>query len=206
MSVHHDWRMLYKQGLTDKQIGEATKTSATAVGKWRRSKGLPSNAAQTLRSKAGTGMRFLLHDLGWGMTSIAKQQGVSRAAIKDWRNRVGLKPNPASSNCSAARREKLLRDAQKRVVKAIGNQLPLEIASDAAAELMLALMEGKIRLHDIEKEAPGYISRAFSEYSNAFRQVSLDEEVPGSDGLCRIDTLRDETSVSWLEEMGATWH
>ena len=83
--------------------------------------------------------------------------------------------------------------------------MPPDIAADAAAELMLAVVEGTVALGDIEKEARSFKNKALQSYADGFKFTSLDEPLPGTEDLLRIELLRDESSEDWLEEMGASW-
>tara|TARA_B000000460_G_scaffold228946_1_gene185539 strand:- start:855 stop:1205 length:351 start_codon:yes stop_codon:yes gene_type:complete len=115
-------------------------------------------------------------------------------------------PQSCSVGLSRADRHEQLRALQKRIIKAIGTRLPFDIAADAAASLMLAVIEGEVQIDEIEKHARRFGNQALNQYANSFRQRSLDEDTPGSEGLRHIDMLVDESSSGWLEEMGATVH
>jgi hypothetical protein len=104
-----------------------------------------------------------------------------------------------------AQRRDQLRDLQRRVVKAVGCRLPFDIAADAAAELMLAVIEGRVSLDQIEKQGRIFGNRALREYANPFTTKSLDEELSEQNGGL-IDRLKDGSMSEWLEEMGATVH
>lgn len=72
--------------------------------------------------------------------------------------------------------------------------------------MMLAVIEGEVPINEIEKHARRFGNQALNQFANGFRQRSLDEDTPGSEGLRHIDMLVDESSSGWLEEMGATVH
>jgi hypothetical protein len=110
------------------------------------------------------------------------------------------------NSISKQRGAEQLRNLQRRVISAVGTKLPFDIAADAASALMLAVIEGEVPLDQIERQGRVYGNRALGEYANAFKQQSLDEEIPGTDGLRGVDLLVDQSSSAWLEEMGATCH
>lgn len=197
---------LYRQGLSDRQIARIQRVSATAVGYWRRRRGLPANVmAQRTPHPVGQCRRFL-YDLEWRDMSIAQEQRVSSAAVRDWRKTNHL---PANQNDRLKRkrdRVQQLHELQHRIIKAVGTALPRDIAADAAADLMLAVVSGSVAVRDIEKRARSFGNRALQEFANAYLSRSLDEATAGDSGLRRMDRLVDDSSRCWLEEMGASWH
>lgn len=202
---HPERHSLYESGLTDNEIAHRLGVTQIVVRFWRRRHGLPANAG-TPRPFDTTPMRRLLHDLGWGHKSIARYQGVSVCAVREWRARWGAEPSVQPKQRNAEQRQQQLQDLQKRVVKAVGCRLPFDIAADAAAELMLAVIEGTVPLNQIEKYGREFGNRALNEYANPFTTRSLDADLPDYEGLRPIDRLADESASTWLEEMGATVH
>ena len=79
--------------------------------------------------------------------------------------------------------------------------------NEGDAQARGALIESfLVQIDEIEKHARRFGNQALNQYANSFRQRSLDEDTPGSEGLRHIDMLVDESSSGWLEEMGATVH
>lgn len=196
---------LYKKGLNDGQIATEIGVDRSTISGWRRSRGLAAN----VKHEPGTSMapvRRLLLDMGWGARSIARQEGVNLQTVREWRKRHGYMATGVGNNITKQRGAEQLRNLQRRVISAVGTKLPFDIAADAAAALMLAVVEGEVPLDQIENQGRVYGNRALGEYANSFRQQSLDEEIPGTDGLRGIDLLVDDSSSAWLEEMGATCH
>tara|TARA_B100000378_G_scaffold272532_1_gene264254 strand:- start:1798 stop:2427 length:630 start_codon:yes stop_codon:yes gene_type:complete len=202
-------RNLYDQGLNDGAIAAKLGLHYTTIRSWRRSRGLPSKHwGKGLEGprRPPTQTRRFLHQLGWGRKAIARHEGVSYETIREWCRHQNLMPQSCSVGLSRADRHEQLRALQKRIIKAIGTRLPFDIAADAAASLMLAVIEGEVQIDEIEKHARRFGNQALNQYANSFRQRSLDEDTPGSEGLRHIDMLVDESSSGWLEEMGATVH
>lgn len=197
---------LYARGLNDAEIARQQGVNPTAVLYWRRRRGLPANAGNVRREGDPTPMRRLLYNLGWGAQRIAKYQGVSVDAVKDWRKRHGLTPKGLPYRGDLRSQEGQFAELQKRVVRAVGSRLPYDIAADAAAALMLDVIEGRVPLDQIERQGRVYGNRALQEFANPFTTRSLDAEVPGSGGLREIDRLADDGASAWLERMGATVH
>lgn len=197
---------LYEKGLDDGAISRLQGVDRSTICQWRKRRALKANAAGQEPRANITPMRRLLHDLGWGARSIARFQGVSTTSVKEWRKQRGLKAAGVGRSTTKEGGAGQLRDLQQRVVRAVGCRLPFDIAADAAAELMLAVIEGTVPIDQIEKQGRPFGNRALQEYANAYTMKSLDEDVPDHDGLRPIDMLVDEASAGWLEEMGATVH
>jgi len=204
--VLRERRALYDLGLNDADIGRRQGVDRSAVCMWRKRNGLVPNASDRLSQDNVSPMRRLLHNMGWGVGSIAQFQRVSPETVKDWRTRNGLTLNREKTRLSEHQKTAQLKALQRRVVRSIGSWLPFDIAADAAAELMLAVIEGDVPLNEIEKQGRLFGNRALREYANPFSTRSLDEERPDHEGLRPIDMLVDGSSSAWLEEMGATVH
>ncbi|WP_327751686.1 helix-turn-helix domain-containing protein [Sphingobium sp. SJ10-10] len=203
-----DRRSLYEQGLNDCQIARRIGVDKSAVRQWRKRNGLAPNLPSSAPGEVDLiPMRKLLFDLGWGVARVARHQGVSKASVSTWKARQRLNTGgPQHSSNSSRDDGNELRRLQRRIIKAVGGRLPFDIAADAAASLMLDVIEGKVPVQQIERVARRYGNKALGEYADAFKSQSLDVDVRGAEGLRPIDMLVDESSSAWLEEMGATWH
>lgn len=197
---------LYKRGLNDAEIARIQGVDPSAICHWRRANGLKRHAGSGRGKLAVSVGRRFLYDLKWSDQSIARQQQVTPQSVRGWRQHHGLSPNrPAGRNQRRAKHEQL-HELQRLVVRAIGTRLPFDIAADAAADLMLAVVEGRVPLNQIEKHGRAFGNRALNQYANGFRQSSLEEELPNTEGMRKVDMLPDLSSAVWLEEMGATCH
>ncbi|WP_395391529.1 hypothetical protein WBP07_12810 [Novosphingobium sp. BL-8A] len=199
-------RTLYDRGLSDGEISRMQGVDPTAVLRWRQKQGLPANHSSGRPDNDLVPMRQLLHAMGWGVKSIARFQGVNASTVVRWRKCRGLGPQDYRPHFSRRRQAAEFQALQDRVVKAVGCRLPFDIAADAAATLMLDVIEGRVELNQIEQKGRVYGSRALREFANPFTTRSLDAEMPGTDGLREIDRLADDTASAWLERMGATVH
>lgn len=204
--VFRERRALYDKGLNDGEIGLAQGVDRSAVCLWRKRRGLKPNPTAGRVAGDPLPMRKLLHSMGWSDTSIGRQQGVARETVAYWRRRRGLKHPSGTRRMTDRNRADQLADLQRRVVRAVGTRLPFDIAADASAALMLAVIEGTVAVDQIEKQARRFGNQALQEYANVFTSKSLDEDIPDGDGLRPVDMLVDGSSSVWLEEMGATVH
>ena len=85
---------LYRQGLSDNQIAEQTFYSIGAIAQWRWSRGLPANHFTKQRlTQEEKEKRMELYNKGCGDKRIAKECGVSKGAIAQWRWKNKLKSN-----------------------------------------------------------------------------------------------------------------
>lgn len=198
---------LYNQGLSDTEIARMQNVDRSAVCMWRNARGLPTNSMAGTEAKAmlSKGRKFL-YDLGWGDNGIAWQQRVTKTTVRRWRRTHALAANRPPVRTFKKDKVHQLQALQRRVVRAIGTRLPFDIAADAAADLMLAVVEGTVPISQIEKQARTFGNRALDQYANGFRQSSLDEDIQNAEGLRKIDMLVDGASSAWLEKMGATRH
>jgi hypothetical protein len=79
----------------------------------------------------------------------------------------------------------------REAVKAVPRTLPREVRDDIIADLMLSLIEGKVRPRDITKRAPEFISKYWKSFGHA-GTLSLDARM-GEGGATYLDMLADET-------------
>ncbi|MEH3122014.1 MAG: hypothetical protein PGN16_08550 [Sphingomonas phyllosphaerae] len=202
-------RELYDRGLSDAVIGEAQGVSANAVRRWRIRNNLPSNCNRPVRrsgnlSTAENAARMLLYQMRYSDRRIAREQKVVWTSIQKWRNRRGLSPH-GLSRANWDRRAMKRDTTLERIKRAIGRQLPGDIADDAVGDLYMAVLDGTVCLDKIEAEARRFGNRVLNNFASKFGPRSLDQELgDDGDGFRMIDLIRDDRSSSWLEEMGAT--
>lgn len=206
ISTEQQRQSLYEEGLTDREIAERSGVDRSTICGWRKRRGLKPNGERPAAGSQHTPVRRLLHDMGWGAKSIARHEGVGLQTVRDWRKRHAVGPTGLGNRITKRGGADQLRGLQRRIIRAIGYKLPYDIAADAAAALMLAVIEGEVPLDQIEQQARTYRNRALKEYADAYGPRSLDEEIPGTDGLSGVALLVDDSSSAWLEEMGATVH
>lgn len=104
---------LYRAGLTDGEIAREVGVTVSAVGYWRRSRGLPPNRPRGRRggrlSPEEERIRMVLYKRGLSDYAIGKILGRSRTCIRAWRLKKGLPPNRRPSRLTpeeeARRRE-----------------------------------------------------------------------------------------------------
>lgn len=89
---HNERMTLYKQGLSDKKIGERLFLTYGAIASWRQKLGLPGNMRKQKADKKRMEERMKLYEQGLSDKEIADKQGYSRVSIASWRRSKNL-PN-----------------------------------------------------------------------------------------------------------------
>lgn len=154
---------------------------------------------------------FELYALGHSDVMIAAAMELRSQQIGDWRAAYSLRPNARKRRVRGRIRApsvpfQAIRTDRDLLYARIRRTLRGDWATvdDAASDLYLAVIEGRLEIEQIEAVANQYRNRVIADYASAFGPVSLNKAIPGTEDLMMIDTLRDERSSDWLEEMGAT--
>lgn len=193
--------VLYRQGLNDRQMADERGVDPVSIRLWRNVRGLPSNSPKL--GPVGpeeNAIRMLLYQLGWSDGAIGRERHRGQVTILHWRRARHLGPNKGPGGGANLGIDDLVR----RIRRAVGGALPRDIAQDTASDLCLALMDGTLELSAVEKEARRYGNRTLERFASKFGPRSLDAEIGDEEGFTLLDTLRDDSQSSWLEEMGAT--
>lgn len=196
---------LYRQGLSDRAIAKSCGCGWNAIKLWRRARGLPAHPRTygPLLSPEMAARRMLFYQLGWSDTRIGRETNIAAHAISAWRDRRGLRPNFESGSREVLRPAPGVESLVPRVRRAVGNRMAPDIVEETVAELCMALLDGRLALAEIEREARRYGNRTLERFASRYGPRSLDETL-GEDDFTLMDTLVDDRSSSWLEEMGAT--
>ncbi|WBO22321.1 SbmA/BacA-like family transporter [Sphingomonas abietis] len=198
----------YALGLSDKKLAEFVGVAERSAFSWRRRRGLPSNNPDRAHlSPEARAARMLLYSFGYSDARVAREQGVSPSAIERWRGVLKLPANRAhrwdkTTRCRGSREST---DVLTRIKRALPGYLSPADRDDAASNLYMAVMSGGIPIAEIERRAKKFGNAVIGEYASKFGARSLNEDIStDGDGFTLMDTLVDESSSSWLEEMGAT--
>ncbi len=220
---------LLRRNVTTKVVCAIFNLAASTVQRWRTEAlrtelGLrrPSTA-QKMHPRAPNGRlysrlpperlreAFELYALGHSDVLIAATMNLRSQQIGDWRAAYSLRPNARKRRVQGRRRAspvpfQAIRTDRDLLYARIRRSLRGDWATvdDAASDLYLAVIEGRLKIEQIEAVARQYRNRVIADYASAYDQVSLNKAMPGTEDLMIIDTLRDERSSDWLEEMGAT--
>lgn len=146
---------------------------------------------------------MLLYQLGWSDGRIAREEGVTEPSVFVWRRRIGLPANGSPGGVPKVIGVSF-EAVMARIRRAVGRALPADIADDAVGNLMLAIMDGTLSIDDIEASARKFGNRVLDQFASKYGPRSLDRELSDDEGFTLLDTLADDRSACWLEEMGAT--
>lgn len=220
---------LLRRNVSTKVICAIFNLAVSTVDRWRSEvlraePGLrrPSTA-QRMRPRAANGRlywrlspgrlreAFELYALGHSDVMIAAAMDLRSQHVGDWRAAYSLRPNARKRRVQGRLRAppvpfQAIRTDRDLLYARIRRALRGDWATvdDAASDLYVAVIEGRLEIEQIEAVANQYRNRVIADYASAFGPVSLNKTIPGAEDLMMIDTLRDERSSDWLEEMGAT--
>lgn len=96
MDSHADFMPLYREGLSDAEIGRRLFWSAGTVSHWRAKNGLPANKPRAPRknpNRVDVEKMLDLHKSGLLNAEIAEQLNISVSYVRTWLFRKGLKAN-----------------------------------------------------------------------------------------------------------------
>ncbi|WP_132907215.1 helix-turn-helix domain-containing protein [Sphingomonas sp. BK235] len=172
------------------------------------------NAFSKLRSDRRQAA-FLLYADGSDDGEIARAIGISKEQVWKWRQALYLpavRPRGGVSRGLTLKRAKkppgpaispLTNPTHARIMSAIGRALPPDLTDDAASDMWLAMLEGRLSVEQIEAQARRFRGRVIADYASRYGPTSMDEDLTG-DGFRLLDVLRDDRSSDWLERSGAT--
>jgi hypothetical protein len=173
----------------------------------------PSGRRYSKMQPARRARAFVLYADGLDDDQIAKDLGVYRTQIWEWRHALFLplvpktrrnhtakpKPKPPGSAISP-----MSNPLYAHIAAAIGRGIAPDLIDDAVSDIWLALAEGRLSPDQISGQARRFRNRVIGDYASKFGPRSLDEEIGNGDGFRMLDLLKDHSSSDWLEEMGAT--
>lgn len=110
----------------------------------------------------------------------------------DFRPTRSQKTTPISSSYPyAAKRDSSTPDYLRLIEAAIPVGVPDHLRSDMCQDMVLDILEGVLAVEDIEKAARSYMRKVFKMHDLKYRNVSLNQPVPGTDTEW-IQTLRSD--------------
>lgn len=114
------------------------------------------------------------------------------------RNRVadGMKHlgTPLAAAAAAAAEIDTAADLMQAVDAVVPKALSDFARADICQDLMLALLEGTLKLRDLKSGAKAYLGSYYKMYPDKFGPISLDAPIPGTDGLTIMDRLSNESA------------
>lgn len=193
---------MYDEGASDAVIAKACGVSASGICYWRRKHGLPRTACNDNRLTSSQ-IRQAKNMLRNGATraQVAAYLGISVTAVQRLRREMsttGLRPTGV---CGITIRKAVIKDEDlpRRIEKAIGMRVPRDIRLEAVNDMYLELLDGRLRVDQIESAAPRFRSRAFSMNCFNYSTRSINEE--DENGFSIADTLADPNSLAPFDEI-----
>lgn len=135
--------------------------------------------------------RAKLREIYWNDAEVAR----ARNREKYQRNRSSELARKARNwRSKKAKREitKSPNEVYRMIDKAVSKSLPSFARDEIVSSMCLAVLEGKLFIENIGKEASNYL-RAYNRDFDNFKTASLDAPVNGHDGTTFLDLLADET-------------
>ncbi|UDF29953.1 UNVERIFIED_ORG: hypothetical protein LHK14_01140 [Roseateles sp. XES5] len=84
--------------------------------------------------------------------------------------------------------------------RAVSKALPDHVRDDVVSSMCLAVLEGKLFIEDIEKDAKRFLA-AYNREFDHFKTTSLDEPINGQDGRTYLDLLADPENEDEAEQL-----
>ena len=191
---------MYGVGASDGEIARRFGATQSGATRWRQRQGLAPNMEkfQPVDAHRKRAARKLLRN-GASRRHVAETIGVCVNTITRIRKAMGstgLRPTGLSDR---AIRTQVLNDhtLERRIRRAVGANLPAEIRYEAATELYVDVLEGRLARDRIETAAASYRNRAYYMCGSKFGPRSLDAE--NDDSWTLSDTLADPDALQSME-------
>lgn len=199
-------RRLYGQGVADPVIANRFGVCHSAVVRWRQRQGLPANFPQNRLTSEQKRKAKLLLRYGASRRQVADAIGISDLGaiqrIRSTMNDPGLR---RTGHTNRNIRSRIRKDANisRRIERAVGSSLPMDVRMEATAELYVAVLDGMVSADCIEQVAPSYRNRAYEMCGcSKFGARSLNEEI-GEDWTL-VDSLDDPSALEAMEAAAET--
>lgn len=84
-------------------------------------------------------------------------------------------------------------DLMAEIDRVVPRSLPEFARGDICQDLMVALLEGSLKLSDLAKGAKSYLTEYRKMFPDKFGPLSIDAPIPGTEGFTIADTLSNDT-------------
>ena len=89
------------------------------------------------------------------------------------------------------------RDLTAKINAIVPRSLPPDVRADVSQDLILNVLEGTLLLADLETNVRGAVRKVFQMHPTKYGPLSLDQVLPGTDGLRLMDIIPDEASLDY---------
>jgi len=133
------------------------------------------------RERNSLRMRALWADPIWRMKQLVSMGAAGGAS-------------PAAAAAAAAAALNSATDLMQLVDSVIPRGLPEFARADICQDVMVALLDGSLKLADLREGSKQYLAAYRKMFPDKFGPVSLDEAIPGTDGLRRVDLIASDAA------------
>lgn len=189
---------LYDDGAKDTVIASQFGVTPSSIVHWRKRNGLPSKHSNKLDPEAVRQARKLLRS-GATRCDVSDATGLCPTAVLGLRKRMpnaGLRKIGITLRVSRARAVND-NDLYPRILRAIGSGLPRDVKHDAANEMYVDVLGGRLSPDLIEARAPRYRNWAWGINGSNYGPVSLD--ATNDAGFSLGATLEDNSAINDME-------
>lgn len=190
---------MYDDHATDREIADRFGVDKSAVAHWRARRNLPTKNSIIPSAEKYRKARQMLRD-GASKQQIADETGMHPSTVQTIRRSMpkeGLRKAGAATN-GIRYRAINDNDLYPRILRAIGASLPRDIKHDAANEMYVDVLDGRLSADLIEARASRYRTRAWNICGSNYGPVSLD--AANDDGFSLGDVIEDTAAIEAMED------
>lgn len=196
---HGEALAMYDAGANDNEIALRFHALPSAVAHWRSRHGLPSKHFKGLSASQRRQAMRMLRD-GATRQQVSDTIGVCKAAIQRIRKSMPSEGLRSTGINQYTIRAQVLNnnDLYPRILRAVGSGLPRDVKHDAANEMYVDVLDGKLSADLIEARASRYRNRAWSICGSNYGPVSLD--AANDDDFSLGDLIDDPAALAAMDE------
>lgn len=196
---HGEALAMYDAGANDNEIALRFHALPSAVAHWRSRHGLPSKHFKGLSASQRRQAMRMLRD-GATRQQVSDTIGVCKAAIQHIRKSMPSEGLRSTGINQYTIRAQVLNnnDLYPRILRAVGSGLPRDVKHDAANEMYVDVLDGKLSADLIEARASRYRNRAWSICGSNYGPVSLD--AANDDDFSLGDLVDDPAALAAMDE------
>lgn len=196
---------LYSEGVSDNAMARELGVTQSGVTRWRQRRGLDANFEFAVIGEDRRAAAKQMLKRGATRREVAEALFIHMGTVQKIRNKMrgqrGLRSTGVTRRAGTRRTAvQQPTEVHDRIVKAIGRSISPDIAADAAGDMWLALLEGRLSIDDIEKAARGASNKVIGTFASKYGPLSLDEQ-RDEDGLSLGDRIADPASLAPYERI-----
>lgn len=196
---HKEAYGMYLRGATDGEIAARFGVFKASAQKWRKRHGLPTKNLTALTDQKVRRARSMLRE-GASIAQVAAAIESGQRAIERLRRKMPSEGLRRAGQNGARIRSAIITNADlyPRILRAVGPGLPRDVKHDAANEMYVDVLDGRLSADLIEARASRYRNRAWSICGSNYGPVSLD--AANDDDLSLGDLVDDPAALEAMDE------